>query len=47
MSSPLHLPNRRLFLASTAIAATSPFWTVRGAFADELTRSLSRFKLAT
>ena len=39
MSSPLHLPNRRLFLASAAVAATSPFWTVRGAFAEELTRT--------
>ena len=39
MSSPLHLPNRRLFLVSSAIAATSPFWTVRGAFAEELTRT--------
>ena len=39
MSSPLYLPSRRLFLASSAIAATSPFWTVRGAFAEELTRT--------
>jgi protocatechuate 3,4-dioxygenase beta subunit len=39
MSSPLHLPSRRLFLASSAIAATSPFWTVRGAYAEELTRT--------
>src|SRR5204863_8945207 len=39
MSSPLYLPNRRLFLASTAIAATSPFWTVRGAYAEELTKT--------
>jgi protocatechuate 3,4-dioxygenase beta subunit len=39
MSSPLILPSRRLFLASTAIAATSPFWTVRGAYAEELTRT--------
>jgi protocatechuate 3,4-dioxygenase beta subunit len=39
MSSPLHLPTRRLFLVSGAIAATSPFWTVRGAFAEELTRT--------
>jgi protocatechuate 3,4-dioxygenase beta subunit len=28
-----------LFLASTAIAATSPFWTVRGAYAEELTKT--------
>jgi len=39
MSSPLHLPNRRLFLASSAVAATSPFWTVRGAYAEELTKT--------
>ncbi len=39
MSSPLHLPSRRLFLASSAVAATSPFWTVRGAFAEELTKT--------
>ncbi len=39
MSSPIHMPSRRLFLASTAIAATSPFWTVRGAYAEELTRT--------
>ena len=42
MSSPLHLPNRRLFLASAAISATSPLWTVRGAFAEELTRTPSQ-----
>src|SRR4051812_49393383 len=42
MSSPLHLPSRRLFLVSGAIAATSPFWTVRGAFAEELTRTPSQ-----
>jgi protocatechuate 3,4-dioxygenase beta subunit len=36
------LPNRRLFLVSSAIAATSPFWTVRGAFAEELTRTPSQ-----
>jgi protocatechuate 3,4-dioxygenase beta subunit len=35
----LHLPSRRLFLASSAIAATSPFWTVRGAYAEELTKT--------
>ena len=39
MSSPLHLPSRRLFLASSAVAATSPFWTVRGAYAEELTKT--------
>jgi protocatechuate 3,4-dioxygenase, beta subunit len=39
VSTPLPLSSRRLFLASSAIAATSPFWTVRGAFADELTKT--------
>lgn len=39
MSSPIPLPSRRLFLASTAAAATSPFWTVRGAYAEELTKT--------
>jgi protocatechuate 3,4-dioxygenase, beta subunit len=39
MSSPLHLPSRRLFLASSAVALASPFWTVRGAYAEELTRT--------
>lgn len=39
MSSPIHLPSRRLFLTSTAVAATSPFWTVRGAYAEELTKT--------
>ncbi|AMV28511.1 Protocatechuate 3,4-dioxygenase beta chain [Gemmata sp. SH-PL17] len=39
MSSPLFPPNRRSFLASATIAATTPFWTVRGAFAEELTRT--------
>ncbi|MFM8271021.1 MAG: intradiol ring-cleavage dioxygenase [Gemmata sp.] len=39
MSSPVLRPNRRLFLASAAVAATSPFWTVRGAYAEELTRT--------
>jgi protocatechuate 3,4-dioxygenase beta subunit len=33
------MPSRRLFLASTAVAATSPFWTARGAFAEELTKT--------
>ena len=43
MSSPLYLPSRRLFLASAAVTAvTSPLWTVRGAFAEELTRTPSQ-----
>ncbi|HEV3439713.1 MAG TPA: protocatechuate 3,4-dioxygenase [Gemmata sp.] len=39
MSSPLFLPSRRLFLASAASATVLPFWTVKGAFAEELTRT--------
>lgn len=39
MSSPLYLPNRRLFFASAASAAVLPFWTVKGAFAEELTKT--------
>lgn len=39
MSSPIIVPSRRLFLAS---AATLPFWTVKGAFADELTKTPSQ-----
>lgn len=41
MSSPFFDPSRRLFLRSTAaVAATMlPFWTVKGAFAEELTRT--------
>lgn len=37
MSSPLLLPSRRLFLASTAFGLS--MWTVRGAFAAELTKT--------
>jgi protocatechuate 3,4-dioxygenase beta subunit len=33
----LHIPSRRLFLASSAFGLT--MWSVRGAFADELTRT--------
>jgi protocatechuate 3,4-dioxygenase beta subunit len=36
MDSPFLPPSRRLFLAS---AAALPLWTVRGAFAEELTRT--------
>jgi protocatechuate 3,4-dioxygenase beta subunit len=39
MSSALDLPSRRLFLASAAASTVLPFWTVKGAFADELTRT--------
>lgn len=39
MSLPNYLSSRRAFLASAAVAATSPLWTVRGAFAQELTRT--------
>lgn len=39
MSSPIHQPSRRLFLASSTIALAAPFWTVRGAYAEELTRT--------
>ena len=37
MSDRLHLPSRRLFLASTAFGLS--MWTVRGAFADELVKT--------
>ena len=36
MNSPL---SRRGFLTSAAVAATSPLWTVRGAFAEELIKT--------
>ncbi len=39
MKGPGHPQDRRLFLTSTAFALTSPFWTVRGAYAEELTRT--------
>jgi protocatechuate 3,4-dioxygenase beta subunit len=42
MSTSFPLPSRRLFLASGAIAATSPFWTVRGAYAEELTKTAAQ-----
>ncbi|HEY1187824.1 MAG TPA: protocatechuate 3,4-dioxygenase [Gemmata sp.] len=42
MSRPILVPNRRAFLASAAIAAASPLWTVRGAFAEELTKTPSQ-----
>ena len=37
MPSPIHIPSRRLFLASSAFGLT--MWTVRGAYADELTKT--------
>ncbi len=42
MSSPLHIPDRRLFIASAAGIIAShalPFWTVKGRMADELTKT--------
>jgi protocatechuate 3,4-dioxygenase, beta subunit len=39
MGSPLYLPSRRLFLASAASSTILPFWTVKGAFAEELIRT--------
>ncbi len=39
MTSPMHLPHRRLFLRSATAAAILPFWTVKGAYADELTKT--------
>ena len=42
MSSPLHVPDRRLFLGSAAAAAILPFWTVKGAYAEELTKTPSQ-----
>ncbi|HJZ55863.1 MAG TPA: protocatechuate 3,4-dioxygenase [Gemmataceae bacterium] len=39
MSDRIHIPSRRLFLASAAAAAAVPLWTVRGAFAEELTKT--------
>jgi protocatechuate 3,4-dioxygenase beta subunit len=39
----LHIPNRRLFLASAAAGVVAahalPFWTVKGMFAEELTKT--------
>jgi protocatechuate 3,4-dioxygenase beta subunit len=42
MNPPLPAPNRRLFLRSATAAAILPFWTVRGLYADELTRTPSQ-----
>jgi protocatechuate 3,4-dioxygenase beta subunit len=39
MNSPLSVPSRRLFIASAASATFLPFWTVKGAFAEELTKT--------
>jgi protocatechuate 3,4-dioxygenase beta subunit len=42
MRAPHYDPNRRLFFRSAAAAAILPFWTVRGAFAEELTKTPSQ-----
>ena len=42
MRQPIYVPNRRAFLASAALAAASPWWTVRGAFAEELVKTPSQ-----
>jgi protocatechuate 3,4-dioxygenase, beta subunit len=42
MGTPHHDPSRRLFIRSAAAAAVLPFWTVRGAFAEELTKTPSQ-----
>jgi protocatechuate 3,4-dioxygenase beta subunit len=39
MTGPLSLTSRRLFLASAASSTILPFWSVKGAFADELVRT--------
>ncbi len=39
MSTPFVDPSRRLFIRSAAAATILPFWTVKGAFAEELTRT--------
>jgi protocatechuate 3,4-dioxygenase beta subunit len=39
MNGPLYLPSRRLFLASAASSTILPWWTVKGAFAEELVRT--------
>jgi len=39
MSQPIYDPTRRLFIRSAAAATILPFWTVKGAFAEELTRT--------
>jgi protocatechuate 3,4-dioxygenase beta subunit len=42
MNTPLHFTSRRSFFVTAASAASAtmlPFWTVKGAFADELTRT--------
>ena len=42
MTGHVYDPSRRLFFRSAAAAAILPFWTVKGAFADELTRTPSQ-----
>src|SRR5262245_36426507 len=39
MSSHLYLPERRLFLSASGALLASSFFTVRGAYAEELTRT--------
>jgi protocatechuate 3,4-dioxygenase beta subunit len=39
MSNSLSLPSRRLFIGAAASATILPFWTVKGAFAEELTKT--------
>ncbi len=39
MSRTQSIQNRRLFLVSAASASILPFWTVKGAFAEELTKT--------
>ena len=42
MGTPHFDPSRRLFFQSAAAAAILPFWTVKGAFAEELVRTPSQ-----
>ncbi len=42
MSAPIPDPTRRIFLRSAMAASVLPLWSVRGAFADELTRTAAQ-----